>query len=497
MNIPSAQCPDREPGPSVWWAGVGGLLLVLNGACAQDMPPLSRPEVQAEAPAPTATREAPRMSLNVRQADVRSLLHMLAAEQQMNLVLAEGVSGQISLKVQDVPWSRTLQMVLDAKGLAARTEGRVMWVAPRDEWLQRDRQSLEARTALEQAAPLQTRVVKLQYARAAEVAQRLGSPAGAWLSPRAALMAEPRTNQLFVSEVPARIEALLALIGRMDVAVRQVAIEAQIVEADEQFGASLGTRVGLSLAVPLRSSAHPLTASVGAGLATSATASGTGAGAAPTGGTVPGNNLNWPAGQAGQVLVPPAALGVSLFNAGADRFINLEISALEATGRGKVVSRPRVVTADQTKALIEQGTELPYQTTSAAGGTTLTSITFRKANLKLEVTPQITPEGTVVLEVDVNRDSVGQLTPAGYAITTKHVRTQVQVEDGGTVVLGGIFEEGDKRDDARLPGLSQLPILGWLFRNQQSVRRHSELLVFLTPRILQELNPASPASPRP
>ena len=177
------------------------------------------------------------------------------------------------------------------------------------------------------------------------------------------------------------------------------------------------------------------------------------------------------------------------------------MSALEADGRGKVVSRPRVITADQTKALIEQGTELPYQTAATSGGSTLTNITFRKANLKLEVTPQITPEGAVVLDVDVNRDSVGQLTSAGYAINTKHVKTQVRVLDGGTVVLGGIFEDTDKNDEARVPGLGEVPVLGWLFRNRQQVRRRSELLVFLTPRVVADDTPVAalvaPVAPTP
>jgi type IV pilus assembly protein PilQ len=205
--------------------------------------------------------------------------------------------------------------------------------------------------------------------------------------------------------------------------------------------------------------------------------------AASGAGVVTGNQVNLPAGSAGQTLDAPAQFAVSLFNAAADRFINVEISALEADGRGKVVSRPRVVTSDQTKALIEQGTELPYQTASASGAT---SITFRKANLKLEVTPQITPDGSVVLDVDVSRDSVGQITPAGFAINTKHVKTQVRVEDGGTVVLGGIYEETDRSNEAKVPGLGDVPGLGWLFKNRDQAERKSELLIFLTPRVMAD-----------
>jgi len=176
-------------------------------------------------------------------------------------------------------------------------------------------------------------------------------------------------------------------------------------------------------------------------------------------------------------------MAVSLFNAAADQFLNLEISALEADGKGKIVSSPRVVTADQTKALIEQGTELPYQLATASGAT---AVSFRKANLKLEVTPQITPDGSIILDVDVNKDSVGQITPAGYAINTKHVKTQVLVDNGGTVVIGGIFEQADKDDEARVPGLGDIPVLGWLFKNQQQVTRKTEMLVFITPRLISD-----------
>jgi type IV pilus assembly protein PilQ len=389
----------------------------------------------------------------------------------------------VSVRLKDVPWPQALQIVLQSKGLASRQEGRVIWVAPQDEWLQREKKHLEAQTALEAVSPLQMLPLRLQYTRATEVAQRLqgGSAQGAapgagrWLSARGSVLAEPRTNQLFISDVPARLAELQQMIARLDVPVRQVLIEARIVEADDQFGESLGVRWG----------AGSTGAVGGRTLALGATNATTGAG------VVTGSQVALAAGNAGQTLVSPPSFAVSLFNASADKFINLELSALEADGRGKVVSRPRVITADQTKALIEQGTELPYQTAAATGGTTMTSITFRKANLKLEVTPQITPDGSVVLEVDVNRDSVGQLTTAGYAINTKHVKTQVRVQDGGTVVLGGIFEDADKSDEAKVPSLGDVPLVGWLFRNRQQTRRKSELLVFLTPRVVADSTPAA------
>ena len=422
------------------------------------------------------------ISLNFHNVEITTLLQVFAEFTGLNLVATDSVKGQVTVRLTDVPWPQALQIVLQSKGLASRQDGRVLWVAPQGEWAQREKIQLEAQAALESVSPVQTMSMRLQYARATDVAQRLqgaGSGGGGrWLSSRGSVLAEPRTNQLFISDLPQRLTEVQKLLTQLDIPVRQVLIEARIVEADDQFGQSLGVRLGAGLAMPLRVNQRANTLALGAGNAE------TGAG------VVTGNQVKLPAGSAGQTLSTPASFAVSLFNAAADRFINVEISALEADGRGKVVSRPRVVTADQTKALIEQGTELPYQTASASGAT---SITFRKANLKLEVTPQITPDGSVVLEVDVNRDSVGQLTPAGFAINTKHVKTQVRVEDGGTVVLGGIFEETDRNNEAKVPGLGDVPGLGWLFKNRDKAQRKSELLIFLTPRVMAD----GPATAQP
>ena len=442
--------------------------------------------VQAQVVGPAwlqASTDSAPISLNFQNTEVRALMQVFADFTGLNFVTTDSVTGQVSVRLQQVPWPQALQVVLQAKGLVARQDGRVVWIAPAEEWLQREKKAQDAQAALEGVSPLQMVSVRLQYARASEVAQRLqgattagAAPGGGrWLSARGSVMAEPRTNQLFLNDVTARLAELQQIIARLDVPVRQVLIEARIVEADDQFGESLGVRWGMGASRTVMVNGQAT--SVGQLGATNA------AGGA---GAVGGNQIAFPAGAAGQTLVAPASVALSLFNAAADRFINLELSALEADGRGKVVSRPRVITADQTKALIEQGTELPYQTALTSGGSTLTQITFRKANRKLEVTPQITPEGAVVLDVDVNRDSVGQLTAAGYAINTKHVKTQVRVQDGGTVVLGGIFEDTDKHDEAKVPTLGDVPVLGWLFRNRQQLRRRSELLVFLTPRVLAD-----------
>ncbi len=450
-----------------------------TGSGAQTTQP-SGPEGPLEAPgfkgarAPSLSNDLRPISLNFQNVEISTLLQVFAEFTGLNLVATDTVKGQVTVRLTDVPWPQALQIVLQSKGLASRQDGRVLWVAPQGEWAQREKMQLDAQVALEAVSPVQMMSMRLQYARATDVAQRLqgsGSGGGRWLSSRGSVLAEPRTNQLFISDLPQRLAEVQKLLAQMDIPVRQVLIEARIVEADDQFGQSLGVRLGAGLAVPLRVNQRDNILALGAGNAE--------AGA----GVVPGNQIKLPAGSAGQALNTPASFAVSLFNAAADRFINVEISALEADGRGKVVSRPRVVTADQTKALIEQGTELPYQTASASGAT---SITFRKANLKLEVTPQITPDGSVVLEVDVSRDSVGQITPAGFAINTKHVKTQVRVEDGGTVVLGGIYEETDRNNEAKVPGLGDVPGLGWLFKNRDQAKRKSELLIFLTPRVMAD-----------
>ena len=422
------------------------------------------------------------ISLNFQNIDIKALLQVFADFTGLNLVPTDGVSGPVTVRLSEVPWQQALSIVLQSKGLVSRQEGRVLWIAPQGEWALREKKQHDAQAALEAVSPLQMLSLRLQYARATEVAQRLqggaaGSTGGRWLSARGSVLAEPRTNQLFISDLPARVLDLQKMLAQLDVPVRQILIEARIVEADDQFGQSLGVKLGTGLAIPMKVQGRSNTLAVGASNQPSAA------------GTVAGNQVNLPAGSAGQTLNTPATFAVSLFNAAADRFINVEISALEAAGLGKVVSRPRVVTADQTKALIEQGTELPYQT---ALGNGVTAISFRKANLKLEVTPQITPDGSVVLDVDVNRDSVGQITPAGYAINTKHVKTQVRVEDGGTVVLGGIYEETNRNDEAKVPGLGDVPGLGWLFKNRDQNRRKSELLIFLTPRVVADGPPTLP-----
>jgi type IV pilus assembly protein PilQ len=274
------------------------------------------------------------------------------------------------------------------------------------------------------------------------------------------------------------------MIAKIDVAVRQVLIESRIVIADDTFGRSLGVKLGATDLRGIRGgiSGYNVGGSnyVGVGGNLNAIGAQTGQTTSTTS-FADSNFVNLPA--VGQNNFDAATLALSLFSAGANRFLNLEISALEADGKGKVVSSPRVITADQQKALIEQGEELPYQVATSSGAT---SLQFRKANLKLEVTPQITPEGNVILDVDVTKDSVGRATAAGFAINTKHVRTQVLVENGGTVVIGGIFEQNDREDITKVPLLGDIPYLGNLFKTKTKTSAKTEMLIFLTPKVVTD-----------
>jgi type IV pilus assembly protein PilQ len=428
-----------------------------------------------------------KLSLNFQNIEVRSLLQVIADFTNFNVVTSDSVAGSVTLRLQDVPWDQALDIILQAKGLGIRKSGNVLWVAPKDEIASKEKLDLESAAAVQGLEPLRTQSFQINYAKATEIAVQLsatGAGAGAAriLSSRGSVIAETRTNQLFVTDIPSKLEQVQQLISKLDIAVRQVLIEARIVEASDTFGKSLGVRLGGSdlrgqrggdagysiggeNRVAFGNSFSDVAATAGAGGAVSAA----------------GSMVNLAA--VGQGGYDAAAFAVSLFSAASNRFLNLEISALEADGKGKVVSSPRVVTADQVKAVIEQGTELPYQVASSSGAT---SIAFRKANLKLEVTPQITPEGNVLLDLDITKDTVGQSTAAGFAINTKHIKTQVLVENGGTVVIGGIFEETVSENETKVPFFGDLPVLGYLFKNKGKVSNKQEMLVFITPKALPD-----------
>lgn len=418
-----------------------------------------------------------KLSLNFQNIEIRALLQVIADFTNFNVVTSDSVAGNVTLRLQDVPWDQALDIILQSKGLGLRKNGNVLWIAPKDEILAKEKLEREANAALEILEPVRTQSFQLNYAKAVDVARQLSAIVGTAsggaaasariLSPRGSAVAEPRTNQLFVTDIGSKLEQVQDLIAKLDIAVRQVLIEARIVEASDTFGKSLGVRLGGGV--------DRITSASGRGVDFGPTYNATAAG------TTNGTFVNLPSG--GQGGFNASTFAVSIFGESAARFLNLEISALEADGKGKVVSSPRVVTADKVKAVIEQGTELPYQVASASGAT---SIAFRKANLMLEVTPQITPEGNVILELDINKDTVGQSTPAGFAIDTKHVKTQVLVENGGTVVIGGIFTQAESEDTTKVPFFGDLPGLGVLFRNKVKRSEKREMLVFITPKALTD-----------
>jgi type IV pilus assembly protein PilQ len=440
-----------------------------------------------------------KLSLNFQNIEVRALLQVIADFTNFNVVTSDTVTGNVTLRLKDVPWDQALDIIMQAKGLGLRKSGNVLWVAPKDELAAKEKLDLEAKAQISQLEPLRTQSFQLNYTKAEEVAKGLtgqnsaggnssgNSNAARILSPRGSVIFETRTNQLFITDIPSKLEEIQAMISKIDIPVRQVLIEARIVEADDKFGRALGVKLGaqdlrgVQGGIPGYNVGGSNYVTIGGnynaiGYQTNQTS---------TNDYSNTQFVSLPANVSSDAFggASAANFALSLFSATANRFLNLELSALESDGRGKIVSSPRVVTADQAKALIEQGEEIPYQQATSSGAT---SITFKKANLKLEVTPQITPEGNVILSVDVNKDSRGTLTPQGYAINTKHVQTLVLVENGGTVVIGGIYTQEDLEQENKVPFLGDVPVLGHLFKNKSRSSTKTELLIFITPKVVND-----------
>jgi type IV pilus assembly protein PilQ len=430
-----------------------------------------------------------RLSLNFQNVEVRAVLQVIADFTGLNIITSDSVNGNLTLRLKDVPWDQALDIVMQAKGLDMRKNGSVLWIAPKEELLTKEKLELEQKAQIAELEPLKTETFQLNYQKAESFKMAFGIDGGdgkkTILSKRGSAVIDPRTNQLFVTDTPSKIEEVRKLVQKTDIASKQVLIEARIVEADDKFSRNLGVKLGFDDMRTLRGgvSGYAVNGNTRAAVTGNYTGIGEQTGqAVPTDASY--NNtqfINLPAG--GINGANPTSLAVSLFSAAANRFLNLELSALEADGKGKIISSPRVVTADQLKALIEQGTELPYQVATASGAT---SISFRKANLKLEVTPQITPDGNIILDVDVNKDSVGVETRAGFAIDTKHVKTQVLVENGGTVVLGGIFQQVERTNETKVPLLGDIPGVGHLFKSTGRTNDKTELLIFITPKIVAD-----------
>ena len=430
-----------------------------------------------------------KLSLNFQNVEVRSVLNVIADFTDLNIITSDAVGGSLTLRLKDVPWDQALQIILDTRGLDMRKNGNVVWIAPRDELATKEKLMLESQQQIGELEAVRTESFVLNYQKAQDVQALLTSANQKVLSKRGSAVVDARTNTVFVQDVPTRLEEVRKLIAQIDVPVRQVMIEARIVEASDTFSKNLGAKLGYNEKVPggdwlggqaLRTSIGPNLTNTAQQTSNATNTATLGTGTADITGAT-GQNVNMPANGLGGFNA--GVISTILFNRNFTRFITLELSALEADGKGKIISSPRVLTGDKVEALIEQGTELPYQAATSSGAT---SVSFRKANLSLKVKPQITPDGNIIMTLDINKDSVGQVTAAGFAIDTKHVKTEVLVENGGTVVIGGIFSQDERTTITKVPLFGDIPVLGNLFKNTGKTDNKTELLVFITPRIVDD-----------
>ena len=419
-----------------------------------------------------------KLSLNFQNVEVRAVLQVIADFTGLNVITSDTVGGSLTLRLKDVPWDQALDIILQSKGLDMRKTGNVVWIAPRDELATREKLALEARAQISDLEPLRTESMQVNYQKAVDFQKLLSDPTQKILSKRGSAVVDVRTNTVFVQDTPSRLEEVRKLLKQIDIPVRQVMIESRIVEATDTFSRNLGARLGYNDTTGQGSKvAGSTNALFGGGLAATGGATGQGAG----GSFADTLAVNLPA--QGLSGANPGVFSFLLFNDKSTKFLNLELSALQADGKGKIISSPRVITADKVEATIEQGTEIPYQQATSSGAT---SVSFRKASLSLKVKPQITPNDDVIMNLRVNKDSVGQSTLSGPAIDTKQVTTEVLVENGGTVVIGGIYTQDERSTTTKVPVLGDLPYLGFLFKNNQRVDDRRELLIFISPKILKE-----------
>lgn len=411
-----------------------------------------------------------RLSLNFQDVEVRAILQVIADFTNLNIIASDSVSGNLTLRLKDVPWDQALDIVLQVHGLDKRKTGNVVFVAPRKEMADRELLDLEAQLQVTEMEPLRTEIFHLNHRRVNSISFE------GMLSKRGTVNLDEISNTVTVTDIPTRLNEVRKRIQRLDVFERQVMIEARIVEATETFSRNLGARFGIQNSTNLGGS--------GLGVSGNLTDSSALAGGAPVGG---GNNLNvnLPAAAGVGLLGGPAALGLSLLKFNNNRLINLELSALETDQKGRIIASPRVVTAHGIEAIIEQGDRVPYQQATSSGAT---SIRFMDATLRLKVKPLITYNGQIDMELNVNQDKIGtainQFLPP--PINTKQVTTKVLVENGGTVVIGGIFDRTENHVVNKVPLLGDIPVLGNIFRNTTRVDNKRELLIFVTPRILSE-----------
>lgn len=427
--------------------------------------------------------EGEKLSLNFQNIEVRAVLQLLADFNGMNLVTSDTVTGNLTLRLKNVPWDQALDIILKTKGLGMRQSGNVMLIAPAAEIAAREKQELEARKQLVELEPLYSEIFEVNFAKASEMAEILtttqgqttaGSSAGGFLSDRGSVVVDQRTNSLLLRDTARNLADVRKLIEKLDIPVRQVLIESRIVIANNDFAKELGVRFGTSAE----------SGTLGAG--TSGSLEGLQVPATNQNAVVPTNqsgirgqdlNVNLP------VANPAGTIALALAKLPLGAVLELELSAMQEEGKGEIVSSPRVITSNQKQATIEQGTEIPYQEASSSGAT---SVSFKEALLKLDVTPQITPDDRIVMDLEVNKDEVGEIFLGVPSIDTRSVRTQVLVDNGETVVLGGIYEQTSTQSSTRVPFFGDLPYVGFLFKTDLNENRQRELLVFVTPKIIKE-----------
>ncbi|ASP40791.1 type IV pilus secretin PilQ [Bacterioplanes sanyensis] len=436
------------------------------------------PEEVAEERKKTFPFTGEKLSLNFQNIEVRAVLQLIADFTGLNLVASDTVQGSITLRLQDVPWDQALDLVLKTKGLGKRQMGSVLLIAPAEEIAAREKVELEAVRQVEELAPLVTEYMQLNYAKAKDLAELLTSESGL-LSDRGTAVVDERTNTLLMKDTPSNLAKIREAFSLLDVPVRQVLIEARIVVANTDVGEEMGVKWGGagfkdngSNWTTIGGSRQTLTESnqILFDRATQATAGSS---------TI---DLN-AADVVNFGVTNTAASSLALGYQTADYLLDLELAAIETDGRGEVVSQPRVMTADGKTAMIESGTEIPYQEAASSGAT---SVAFKSAVLKLEVTPQITPDDRIIMDLVVTKDSVGENTVAGPAIDTNAVETQVLVDNGETIVLGGIFESEERTTINKTPFFGDLPLIGALFRYKQVEDKKTELLVFITPKLVKD-----------
>jgi type IV pilus assembly protein PilQ len=423
-----------------------------------------------------------RLSLNFQDIEVRSVLQLIADFTSLNVVVSDTVDGNLTLRLKNVPWDQALDIILKTKGLAMRQQDTVLYIAPAEEIAAREKLELEALRQAQELAPLRSEFVQVNYARAGDMAGLIGAEGSSLLSERGTVTVDPRTNTLLVQDTDAKINEIRALVRRLDIPVRQVLVESRIVIASDEFSRELGSRFGGSY-VTSNNDNQGIVSVTGSAEGNSGVVNDALDNLQNTGQPfpvgVPGLNDRLISNLG--VANPAGRLALAVLDS--NYLIDLELSAAQEEVLAEVVSSPRVVTSNQVTARIEQGVEIPYQEATSSGAT---SITFKKAVLSLDVTPNITPDDRVFLDLAVNQDNVGEIFFGVPSIDTRRVTTQVLVDDGQTVVLGGIYQEETLEDTDKVPGLGDIPILGWLFKNELRSYDKSELLIFVTPKIMRE-----------